>query len=114
VPPRLISAQLVIKPAGCRDGIPWHRDCDHPPSGSDHSALTLWLAVSATSRANGCLWYVSGRRAVPQPMNPGEVAVHLPSTLHRSGPNKTSRPRIALMLEYATRGNSPQKSRRCP
>lgn len=111
--PRLIGCQLIVKPAGCGEHVHWHRDTEYAETQSD-DGLTFWVALTAATTDNGCLWYMpqshrtagaSDRdHAVPQAliMAPGDLAIHTRRTLHRSGPNATDLDRWALMLEWVS------------
>lgn len=46
---------------------------------------------------------VDASRAVACPLPAGGVTVHMPRTLHYTGPNLTSRPRLAWSLEFGPR-----------
>jgi hypothetical protein len=109
--PRLIGCQLIVKPAGCPEHVHWHRDAEYAATQSDNG-LTFWVALTAATTDNGCLWYLPrshrtasyGDDSVPEAlvMAPGDLAAHTRRTLHRSGPNTTKQDRWALMLEWVS------------
>jgi hypothetical protein len=86
--------------------------------------LTCMIAIDETTEANGCLEVSRGHhhallptdgdgciapdaaadlRWEPVPLGPGDVLWFHSRTPHRSGPNRTDRPRRALFLTYNAR-----------
>jgi hypothetical protein len=49
---------------------------------------------------------VDAAAAIACPLPLGGATVHLPRTLHHTGPNLTAMPRLAWSLEFAPRGRS--------
>lgn len=120
----------VVKPA--RTGLPtrWHQD-GHPweARGIDR-AVSLGIALDASTRGNGCLLVIprSHRlaarplQAVSDPPNtfgaevdpalvdeslavavelqPGDVSVHHPNLIHGAEANRSERPRTTLVVRY--------------
>jgi ectoine hydroxylase-related dioxygenase (phytanoyl-CoA dioxygenase family) len=105
-----------------RTDIPWHQDNGYgrlePPLD-----LTVWIALDDCTEDNGCLWVLPGSErgelkphsivgglrgvaiddqvtGVPLPMNAGTAVLFGGLMLHRSLPNLTSTPRVALYLRY--------------
>lgn len=124
--PVLFNEQFVVKGAGKGASFAWHQDSayvgfDHPPY------LSLWMALDDATEENGCV-YLIPRDLDAQPgidphaplegtdeLNgysgplPGEamtcpagtVVAFSSRTLHRSGENRTDRPRRAYLAQYA-------------
>ncbi len=107
--------------AGSSD-VPWHQDSGYgqlePPTD-----LTVWIALDDTDEENGCLWVQPGSHrhglvphrsagdlrgaAVegdgrPVPMRRGDALMFGGRLLHRSLPNRSAAPRLALYLRYCT------------
>jgi ectoine hydroxylase-related dioxygenase (phytanoyl-CoA dioxygenase family) len=114
--------QYIIKHPDekARTDVPWHQD-----SGYGHLEppldLTVWIALDHCTLDNGCLWVLphSERRGrlqhgdigglrgvavdepgVALPMAAGDAVLFGGLLLHRSLPNRTSAPRVALYLRY--------------
>jgi len=114
--------QYIIKHPDekARTDVPWHQD-----SGYGHLEppldLTVWIALDHCTLDNGCLWVLphSERRGLLQhgdigglrgvavdepgvalPMAAGDAVLFGGLLLHRSLPNRTSAPRVALYLRY--------------
>jgi hypothetical protein len=86
--------------------------------------LTVWVALVDTDERNGCLWVVPGSQrlglldhrraeanpalreahagaaAVPLPLRAGEGVAFSGLLLHRSGPNRSDRPRPGFFVRY--------------
>jgi ectoine hydroxylase-related dioxygenase (phytanoyl-CoA dioxygenase family) len=103
-----------------RTDIPWHQDNGYgrlePPLD-----LTVWIALDDCTEDNGCLWVLPGSErgdlmphstigglrgvaidatGVPLPMDAGTAVLFGGLMLHRSLPNLTRAPRVALYLRY--------------
>lgn len=54
----VVRAMFMNKPAGRGTWLPWHQDVwvhfDHPPQ------LTVWMALDAVTRVNGCMQIIPG------------------------------------------------------
>ena len=114
--------QFIIKypDARGRTDIPWHQDSGYgqlePPLD-----LTVWIALDDCTADNGCLWVLPGSEhgglqphieigglrgvvsndsGVPLPMQAGDALLFGGLLLHRSLPNRTDTPRVALYLRY--------------
>lgn len=103
--------------------VPWHQDgayFDLQPQ----VLVSAWIAVTESTKENGCLQVVAGshllkfehdidagryefERSVPEDaidhnsvrafvLRPGEFVLFNENTVHSSGPNHTSRPRVGL------------------
>ena len=114
--------QYIIKHPDekARTDVPWHQDSGYgrlePPLD-----LTVWIALDDCTTDNGCLWVLprserrglqphaatNGVRGVdvaeagtPLPMHAGDAVLFGGLLLHRSLPNRTDHPRVALYLRY--------------
>ncbi|MFQ5972093.1 MAG: phytanoyl-CoA dioxygenase family protein [Alphaproteobacteria bacterium] len=124
----LFLEQFVIK--GARDGMAlgWHQDAGYLPFDPPHYA-TGWIPLDDVDERNGTLYILpystaGTRRRVVHERQPGSndkvgyfgddpgIAVVAPAgslavisstTLHRSGPNETDRPRRAYIVQYSER-----------
>ena len=115
-----------------RDGkaVAWHQDASYWPL-SPSGSLTVWLAVDAADRENGCMRFLSGshhdgyltwRPSRPEEHNvlnqtvdnveqygepvgnllrAGEISLHSDLLLHGSEANDSDRRRCGLTLRYA-------------
>ena len=114
--------QFIIKhpDARGRTDIPWHQDSGYgqlePPLD-----LTVWIALDDCTLDNGCLWVLPGSEhrglqphqeigglrgvvvdepGIALPMAAGDAVLFGGLLLHRSLPNHTHVPRVALYLRY--------------
>ena len=122
---KLFASQCFMKPPG---GVakPWHQDsayfCIEPMA-----LVTCWTALDDVTIENGGMWVIPGshkkglvehspwnlgervdKQAFPQEES-GKCAIEMPAggcsfhhsmLLHRSGPNRTDRPRRGLAVHY--------------
>lgn len=123
----LRNCDVFIKTGASRLAINWHTDTGHLGRSTD-GMLTLWLALTPSTRRNGAMQFVKGshRSAADRPprdnkhlnlteeeiaaIDPGRVATNIMAAgqaslhhfglVHRSGPNHTSRPRVALVMRF--------------
>jgi len=124
----LFASHYICKPAGSGRPVLWHQDAGYWPL-DPMVAVTLWLAVDASTPANGCLRVLPGshrdgvheRRvrsdvasvfgdesaaeidddlAVDVILEPGDVEIHHPALLHSSGPNHSATRRCGLTIRY--------------
>jgi len=124
----LFAAHYICKPP--RTGLPvlWHQDGVFWPL-DPMEVVTLWLAVTDSDSANGCLRViprthtkplegmrqaeaggsvlraeidaqVDDSQAVDLLLRPGDVSVHHPAIVHSSEPNTSDRWRRALTIRY--------------
>lgn len=134
------SLQYFGKPAFEGSVTPWHQDngfqhYDPPES------LMIWLALRDVDEEMGCVIFAKGShilgvvphvpsgvlgfsQTVHEPPDPatfpevkatmkrGSISLHHCNTFHRSGPNKTDRPRPALSVNYRTRRAVPDMEAR--
>jgi hypothetical protein len=104
-------------------GGPMHFHQDNQYTPHDGPSINLWTAMEAVDEHNGCLRVVSGshlagtlpavaaeenhRRTADTPqafdivrMQPGDCVAFSRLTLHASGPNLTTVPRVAYAVQY--------------
>jgi ectoine hydroxylase-related dioxygenase (phytanoyl-CoA dioxygenase family) len=123
----LFASHYIAKPA--RDGQPvlWHQDAAYWPL-EPMEVLTVWLAIDASTTANGCMEVIPGSHrnpildvrdgevdsvlgsqiaghvdeasAIPIELAPGDVSVHHPSLVHGSEPNHSPHRRAGLTIRY--------------
>jgi len=110
------TAAWFDRPPGSTAGINPH--IDGGGRGSGAVGATIWIALDAADRSNGCLHYSSGSHrmqhpdgiyvegfdtemnAVPIEVEPGDAAIHSALTVHWSGTNPSRRPRRAVSFFY--------------
>jgi len=124
----LFASHYICKPAGSGRPVLWHQDAGYWPL-EPMVAVTLWLAIDASTTENGCLRVVPGshlggvheRRsrddvvsvfgdesavdvdessAIDLVLASGDVEIHHPSLLHSSGPNTSADRRCGLTIRY--------------
>ena len=125
---------FVVKPPRTGLEARWHQD-GHPweARGITH-AVSLGVALDATTEANGCLRVIPGSHrldaqplrqvqdppnifsseidsalvdeslAVALPLAVGDVSVHVPNLIHASDANRSDTPRTTLVLRYRAAG----------
>jgi hypothetical protein len=125
--PVCTGVETFNKPARVGSGVPWHQDnayfCLTPAD-----SLTVWVALDPVTVENGAVRYLRGSHrhglfahatsgvqgnsmqlAGPPPVDgeeccatlePGDVIFHHCQVLHRSEPNRTSKPRCGLLLVF--------------
>jgi phytanoyl-CoA hydroxylase len=114
---------MINKPANSLAETPWHQDAAYWIKMPDKRAVSIWIALDATSVENGCMWFlprnqetiVPHRQPTPgaalscEPPTKGAIAMPLPQggctlhdgyTLHYSRGNSTTGPRRGLILNY--------------
>lgn len=122
---RLYWEQAVAKPPHAHTELPWHQDNGYTPLVPEEY-LTCWLALDDADLDNGCLWVIPGSHergtqphhndtagspfrvghegpaddGVPVPVPRGSVLVFSSLLMHRSGPNRTDRRRLAWIIQY--------------
>ena len=113
----LFATHYICKEPGVGRAVPWHQDGGYWPL-EPMDVVSLWLAVSDSTRANGCLKLVPGshttrlmdmvptnrdevlpleipvavdeRDAVAIELAPGDVSVHHPNIVHGSDANTST------------------------
>jgi Phytanoyl-CoA dioxygenase (PhyH) len=118
----------IIKPPMNLKETPWHQDQAYAHRFNVAiDRLHWWLPLHDVSSDQGCMQFVRGshqmgrlphvpvaatsdaiKTSLPKkadvvtcPLRAGSATVHLPATLHHTGPNKTSSPRYAFILHIA-------------
>ena len=128
------SSKLMCKPPLIGRRKPWHQDLAYWVD-IDSRQVTLWCAIDAADRDNGCVQLIPGshRRGLIQheqiddwqvrednipndpviyaEMQPGDVLFLHPLILHSSDPNHSAKPRVAALVNYtSTPRKADQKS----
>ncbi len=121
------NADIFVKLPENSRAIRWHTDTTAPMKDADQM-LTAWIALSDSVPVNGCMEWVLGSHLMPLPpevmdkhtlalseasgaeldalpqraniLKPGQMSLHHFRTIHRSGGNETSRPRIGLVIRF--------------
>lgn len=117
----------IYKPAGAGAATPWHQDEAYWDPSRLYCSVSVWMPLQEATVENGCLWFLPGshkwpvvvhrsiggdvrvhgleiadqsviKGAVPCPLPPGGVTIHLNRTAHYAGPNESHVPRRALIL----------------
>ena len=119
-PAHLYGPFTAVKSPG---GGPMHFHQDNQYTPHDGPSINLWTAMEPIDAVNGCMRMVSGshlqgtlpsvaseenhRRLdglpesfTPLPMQPGDCVAFSRLTLHASGPNQTTLPRVAYAVQY--------------
>ena len=107
---------MFVKPAGGEPIFP-HRDYPSPgplaiPAHSENVGVTAWLALTETTKENGCLYVVPrsnrrsrpGRKSVERKyigLKPGQFILYDVNTIHGSGPNTTAAQRAGLSIRFS-------------
>lgn len=134
-PVHLKFDHVILKPPMSNKETAWHQDSTYAPRfWRYHSRVHWWLPLHDVSVEQGCLQYVPGTQnsarmkhvpvspasdavrtflpegatVVPCPVKAGSACVHLPRTLHCTGPNVTDRPREAFILQFAATSALPR------
>lgn len=115
--------QLVYKPPEKGRYFGWHQDSGYVVT-EPLAYITCWTAITRSFLENGCIWVIPGShktglqqhvwsvelhehqvkvdesKAIPVPMERGQVAIFSSLTLHKSGPNISSQPRLGYVPQY--------------
>lgn len=110
--------------------LPWHQDGAYWPI-EPKKNVSAWIALGPTFAANGCLKVIPGShkvellhgemndkasgfgkglrpeeidesQAVSLEMQPGQIVIFNEKTIHGSGPNVSTTPRVALSVRFTT------------
>jgi ectoine hydroxylase-related dioxygenase (phytanoyl-CoA dioxygenase family) len=127
--PLVLTSLLFAKPPGVGQSLTAHQDLPYYPYLAHDDLITCWMALDPVGAQNGAVEYAPGshRLAIPHrqtrgqqeldidpdtwagefdaPVDliPGEAVVHHGLTVHRSGPNHSSLPRLGLATLYVRR-----------
>lgn len=122
------AADYIAKPPRSGKGIHWHQDGHYWPL-EPMEVITVWFAVSHSTRANGCVRVIPAShrlglqqhsprrdadtllnpvdpavldagRAVDLELEPGDVSVHHPLLVHGSEPNRSASWRRGGTIQY--------------
>ncbi len=119
----------IMKPPQNACATPWHQDRAYAGEAGPLVSIHFWIPMHDVSIEMGCMQFIPGshrgpllphRRKDPRahameaigidpsaavacPLPLGGATVHLPRTLHHTGPNRTDAPRIAWSIELAPR-----------
>ncbi len=123
----LFNEQFVVKGAGIGSSFAWHQDSAYV--GFEHVPyVSLWIALDDTTEDNGCLYliprdlyaspgidpheqvdgtdelngYFGDDPGLPMTCRAGTLVAFSSRTLHRSGENRTDRPRRAYLAQYSS------------
>ncbi len=125
---RVWFSQVFLKPADGGGPKPVHQDNFYFGPSDPNGVVTAWLALDDATEENGCLFFADGSHRdgvhphfapesepfnlqIPAeivaryemtaaPVSRGGVSFHHGTTLHQSGPNRSSRPRPAVAIHY--------------
>jgi ectoine hydroxylase-related dioxygenase (phytanoyl-CoA dioxygenase family) len=125
-PGYLFNEQFVVKGAGKGASFAWHQDGAYV--GFDHEPyLSVWIALDDATEENGCVYllprdlqaqpgldphvkidgtdelngYFGEDPGLPMTASAGSVVTFSSLTLHRSGENRTTKPRRAYLAQYS-------------
>jgi hypothetical protein len=122
----------ILKPPNNACATPWHQDEAYAGNGAATGGVHFWIPMQEATVEMGCMQFIPGshrgpllthrrrderahareavgvdqNQAVTCPLPLGGATVHLPRTLHHTGPNLTSVARLAWSLEFALRRRS--------
>jgi len=126
---------VILKPPMSNRETAWHQDAVYAPRFDRFQRrVHWWLPLHDVTVEQGCMRYVPGthhssrmkhvpvgptsdaiKTCLPEgstviecPVRVGSACVHLPKTLHSSGPNTTQRSREAYILQFAARTRLPR------
>lgn len=121
------SAELICRPPGVGRATDWHQDEAFMSPRLVYRRATVWVAVVDTDEESGCMSFVPGshrgrvlvHRVAPEPalaepvdlggairlpLKAGEATIHHCRTLHRVGPNRSTRYRVAYLNRFEAPG----------
>ncbi len=126
------SVELFIKEPGDGTVVSWHQDITYWGMGETDEEVTAWVALSDVSVEAGCMRFLPGShaggivdhddtfdsanllsrgqeitgvdeaKAVPGPLQPGEMSLHHGRCFHASSPNRSADRRIGCAIRYVT------------
>lgn len=126
---------IIDKPAFNMKETAWHQDSAYSsPLSFSSRRLHWWIPLHDVNEANGCMAYQAGSHMGPRrkhvslgpniqskktdapradqitycPIPAGGACMHLPKTLHYTGPNLTDKPRTAWIFQISVRGGLPR------
>jgi hypothetical protein len=125
---------FITKPPHNRTATAWHQDGAYQRLTRSSRRLHWWLPLQSVNMDNGCMQFVPGShegRILPHaprftgshalktnlpvgampiacPLDVGGATIHLPKTLHYTGPNNTDADRHAWIVQIGIRGWIPR------
>ncbi len=120
------NLEALFKPVGVVSGasdLPFHRDCYLGRHAYDCTKLTIGVALTPSSKANGLLKVAAGSHRVAMPVHtaqvapylpivelptePGDLTVHLSCTLHAATPPVEAERRVIYLgMDLASKGEA--------
>lgn len=128
----------LIKPALSGAATPWHQDEAFRDPAFDYQELSFWMPLQRVNLENGCMEFIPGSHvaevrphrspagdvsihalecdatdldaAIASPLEAGGCTIHTARTLHGTGPNRSSAPRLAYVVAF----NTPAQRRTVP
>lgn len=106
---KLLTGQMLCKPARFGSAKPYHRDAPAWPLDPD-DILTLWIALDDATLQNGCMRFLRESHRAPSGVDLEEIAVevkagsgtcHHSRVLHETSDNRTPHRRRAMSLVFA-------------
>eukprot|EP00117_Sycon_ciliatum_P003150 scpid79806/ scgid8065/ Phytanoyl-CoA dioxygenase domain-containing protein 1 len=124
---KLLQSMALLKPPGAAEKR-WHQDNGYFRLTPNH-VMAMWIAIDEATVENGCMHVVPAththgvdehkslngnhklysltktpdeKTVVPMPLKPGDALVFHGELHHFTPPNKSSSPRYALQLHYAS------------
>jgi Phytanoyl-CoA dioxygenase (PhyH) len=127
---RLVFDHFITKPPRSPAATAWHQDCAYKRITRSACRLHWWLPFQNVSVKNGCMQFVPeshmgpvlrheprskgahalrtnlplGAHALACPLELGGATIHLPKTLHYTGPNNSENARHAWIVQIGIRG----------
>ena len=119
-----VVSQLLYKPPGSTQPIPWHQDEAYWEPGLRFQGVAVWMPLDDVTIESGCMHFapgthrsllthepdpsVEGLRRIPDigvepvacPLPAGGATFHDFRTAHYTGPNLTNRPRRAIVNRF--------------
>ncbi|AGI67507.1 putative phytanoyl-CoA dioxygenase family protein [Octadecabacter antarcticus 307] len=124
----LWSSDFFVKPGGSTGYVSWHQDSTHAGLDPTDDIVNLWLALTPSKSASGCLRVIAGTHdagqlthtnkedadnmlffgqtvdvesdSVALPLEAGEASLHSMRIVHGSEPNRSDGPRIGMVLRF--------------
>lgn len=124
------STDFFEKAPGSEDHVSFHQDCTYAGLEPISGIVNCWLALTPSTIASGCLQVLPGSHRlgqlihdtdddpdnmlfygqaarlpedaspIPLELSPGQMSLHHMGLVHGSGPNRSSSPRIGVVLRY--------------
>jgi len=119
----------LLKPALNGPVTPWHQDEAFRNPNSEYREISIWMPLQPVNEVNGCMQFIPGTHrgpilphrsqnndprahaleacegvdlaaAVSCPLPAGGCTIHTGRTLHAAGPNRSTAPRLAYVLNF--------------